>query len=67
MNYQLFSAFSTSQINSSKSLITEIIDLNFKQTILTTEEQAEYDNLKYIVQALNLATIQRQPISLKIA
>lgn len=67
MNYQLFSAFSTSQIKSSKTLINEIIDLNFKQTILTTEEQAEYDNLKYVIQALNLASYRTQPVLLNIA
>ena len=67
MNYQLFSGFSTEQLAASKSFITEIIDLNYKQTVLDSTKKEEYDNLKYILASLNSVTTQRQPVFLNIA
>lgn len=67
MNYQLFSGFSPLQVSTSKALISSIIDQNYKHTVLDSVRQAEYDNLKEIVTALNLATAHRQPALLNIA
>lgn len=67
MNYQLFSGFSASQIASSKTFINYIIDQNYKQTILDSEKQSDYDNLKSILTALNLASASIQPVVLRFA